>query len=223
MALILNPYGGGTIVGKLGGKVFQRGSFGQVVRNLALPVNPATPRQLTIKASMSVLAFFWNNTLTVTERKTWTDYAVVTPVQGTLGTQIYLAGRSWYIKSNLYKLSIGLTPLNTAPLTPGEGQGNNIILTGTTGDGLEVDSLQFPLTAGDRVIFQTSPPLHPSKQFFKGPWIQTDNFNEPVDSFPFTLKLPANVAVGQRYYVNSRIYGIDRKVSPEFKGVVDIT
>ena len=56
--------------GKLGTIVGQGGRFGQIRRTLAIPSNPQTPDQTSVRAALTVAAKNWRN-LTEPQRAAW--------------------------------------------------------------------------------------------------------------------------------------------------------
>jgi hypothetical protein len=215
MALILNPYGGGTIVGKLGGKVFQRGTFGQVVRNLALPVNPAAPQQQNVRAQMAILAYNWTFVLTELQRQNWTNYGLGTPVLGKLGTSIILPGRAWFIKNNMMPMLFDNSYNPAAPLTPGMAPPFEPTFAGTVATGIRVTAfVTAPQPASD-LEFKVSIPLNASKKFFKGPYVVRTIVQEGIFVLPITLKPAGTVALTQKYVIAYRIVQNDGRSSVE--------
>jgi hypothetical protein len=213
MGLIIGAYGGSTIVGKVGGKVFQRGSFGNVVRNLALPVAPNTQRQVEVKSIVARLSWNWTNVLTVAMRKTWIDYGLGTPVTGKMGTQVTLSGRSWFLKANMISMLQANTYDTIAPVTPGTADPVVPTFTSSLANGLRLVSLATPMPVGSYLEMLISIPVNFSRLFFKGPFVSRVIIDEGNPQ-PNVLKAPGTVALTQKYYIQYRIRLADGKVSP---------
>lgn len=84
--------------GKIGGLVFFNGPGGAIlVRELVIPVNPNTPEQQEARTQMTNASKSWGIDLDDTERKSWVDYALVTPYENGLGQEMILSGMMMYV------------------------------------------------------------------------------------------------------------------------------
>jgi len=223
MALIIGPYGGGTIIGKLGGKVFQRGSYGQVVRNLALPVNPATAEQQQVRVTMALLAFHWTFTLSQTKRDAWTDYAIGTPVTGKLGGLTTLQGRAWFIKNNVMPMLFDNTFNDQPPPTPGIAPPIIPTFVATTILGIQVTAFDTSLPTLSDVEFRVSIPINRSRLYYKAPYVIRFIRQEGSFALPLTLKAPSLVFLNQKYRISYKIIQADARGSQEFDQTVVVT
>lgn len=171
-AIILNPYGGGTLIGSIGSTTFQRGRFGNLARSRVKPVDPNTLRQQTVKSIMTQVSAEWD-ALAAAAVAEWDSYALNTPVTGPKGTEIVLTGRQMYMKSRMFQLRNGLGPLTTAPSTPGI-LAQPLLVMGyeTTTGAVTIESASgMPTNGAVRVL--TSRNLKATRNYWKGPFEQT--------------------------------------------------
>lgn len=118
-AVVLSPFGGGTMVGAVGSIVFARHSAGNVARSRRRPVDPATPRQRPVRQRFQAASAAWN-ALTDTQRASWISYARSTPMD-IKGRTIRLPGRAQFMRSSMTAQLVGFAAdaYPTAPKTPG--------------------------------------------------------------------------------------------------------
>lgn len=139
MALVKFPEGQQRS-GKQGGIVWSRNRFGAYARNRAVPVNPDSARQRTVRNQFSQNAKSWSE-LTNDARLMWTNMAANLPRKNRLGDTIYLTGSQQYQSSNQYVSTFGLSitaPSTTTPVPfPTDvitGAQSNFILDTIAGD-----------------------------------------------------------------------------------------
>lgn len=106
------------IRGKVGGAVFGNTSSGPIIRERVVPRNPRTDRQLASRSQISAAGTAWA-ALTSDVRAAWTAYAADTPVPGRMGTNIIVSGFAMFVRDYTLRAFAGLTPITTAPSTPG--------------------------------------------------------------------------------------------------------
>lgn len=161
--------------GSLGGIVASRNSFGQYLRRRAVPINPASGRQLVIRDALIAAVNNWTGVLTAPQRAAWAEYARNVPMTDALGNSINLGGQQMYIRSFVSGTQVGatLTSFATAPTVFDLGDFTTPVPTWTHTSGL---SLAF--TAGDPwaiasggfMAMYMGLPQNPSRSFFKGPF-----------------------------------------------------
>lgn len=221
MALIVAPYGTSQIKGSIGSKTFQSIRGGLIVRERTTPVNPNTPNQNLVRGAMTILSDRWTNGLTATQRDAWNDYAELTPLPNKFGELRNVGGRQMYIRSNLSRQSGGLSLVDTAPSTPGVAEEATFLVTTDTTVGVQLDSLGVSLAAGDFITMLLSPPLNQTRNYHSAPY-EIVQFVTSATSLPLELKPPGEVAIGQRFFIRSRLYRANGKVGSFHQVVGDI-
>lgn len=139
MALVKFPEGQQRS-GKQGGIVWSRNRFGAYARNRAVPVNPDSSRQRTVRNIFSQNSKAWAG-LSNTYRDAWNQMAANLPRKNRLGDTIFLTGSQQYQSSNQALASFGIlldTPASITPVPfPADvitGASNNLVLNTIAGD-----------------------------------------------------------------------------------------
>ena len=218
---IRGPFVSAQLSGSLGGVVAAHGPFGPYLRARSIPVNPNSPRQVSIRTAMGVNSSRWTNILTPAERLGWEEYAQGTPITDSFGDDIILPGRNMYLRANNFRTSIGIPQVDTAPATPGVGIPCALTLFGDTTDGIQIQSALPALAAGDLCGVRLGIPVNQSKNFYDSPFTFVAGLGVAT-VFPVTIKPAAEVFVGQRYNIRNRFFEANGKVSNEVTDVIDI-
>lgn len=173
MAIVLAPYGGGTLIGSIGSTTFQRGRYGNLARQRVAPVNPDSLRQQVARNALGFLSSRFSNDLTAAQVAAWNQYAALTnmtPAGG--GKATHITGKDHYIRSNSVPLIQGNTTdiLDDAPISPGLPP-NSIFQFDFVGANTELRIVTANPNMGDDIwILRTSALLNPSRTFWKGPY-----------------------------------------------------
>lgn len=182
--------------GSVGGITASRNRGGMYFRARAIPVDPNTPAQATIRAILGSLVNRWINTLTIGQRNNWDVYAANVPLTGPLGDPITVSGMNHYVRANTPRSQILATIIDDAPF---------IFDTGTLGPVVALSAIQATQTvswsvndlddwniADGHIIFQQSRPQNQTINFFRGPYRFMNSFEGPQISpiagpavFPF--------------------------------------
>lgn len=139
MALVKFPEGQQRS-GKQGGIVWSRNRFGAYARNRAVPVNPDSAKQRTVRNQFSQNAKAWAS-INELNKGQWNMLAANLPRKNRLGDTIFLTGSQQYQSSNQTLASFGINldgPLAITPVPfPTDvitGAGTGLILTTIAGD-----------------------------------------------------------------------------------------
>lgn len=222
MALIISPLiSSGS--GKLGGVVLLRTTGGFAVRALVTPVNPNTPQQSFIRATLADLSNRWANVLTQAERDLWAVYALNTPLVGPLGTIRTVSGLNMYVRANVVRRqATGLARTDIAPTIFDLGEFDPI-----QGIGMGVPSnigFTFDNTdawaneTGSAMLVFASRPQNASIEFFRGPYQlagQVDGDDTVAPTSPAAITNPFLMAVGQKVFLRVRVTRLDGRLSNE--------
>ncbi len=125
-------------VGKLGTTVTWKGRYGMVRRWKAIPSNPRTTAQLSVRAKLAGQAAAYDQ-LTDAQQEAWIAAAANIQSGSTLGQSGPLTGYQLFIKVNCALLAIGATPVTAPPAKP-------LLAL------LPIDSLQITNTGGTIAI-----------------------------------------------------------------------
>lgn len=211
--------------GSLGGVTFSHNAGGPYTRIRAIPVDPNTPQQQTVRATFGNLAIAWSTILTDAQRDAWNTYASNVPILNALGQQIFIAGLAMYIRSNTPRVQNGNQRIDDGPtdFTLGEftnpsfgydAAASEIDVTFTNTDAWANEDDAFAYVYGSR---QQNPTIN----FFKGPYrlagvITGDAITPPTSPAAITAPFPA--AAGNRSFVRFRVSRADGRLSLPFRG-----
>jgi len=219
-ALIVGAFGGGTIIGKLGGQVFQRSPFGNVVRQFVKPVNPNSTRQVDVRLVLDFLSTAWTNDLTTAQRTDWINYARNTPIVNKTGAPQFLNGRQQFIRTLFIPqfLTAAANVYYNAPTTPGISNVRTPRLEYVQASGiLRIVSMAAGQPSNFDNVYLISRNLSNSRNFWKGPFDFTTT-SDNATTFPFNLRTYSPLpALGDKVFVQTRTFDpIRRKVSQPF-------
>lgn len=222
MAKFLPGLPGADIRGQMGGVVYSKNRYGNYIRNNSSPVNPNTPRQVAIRTAFTEVIQHWRDTLTIAQRLAWEQYAKETKIKDVFGLPITLTAPNMYCRFNIPWTDIGEARVDAAPATPGQGPMLDMTITGDTVAGVELTAISPTLLAADRIIgLRCFGPVSQARNFYNGPFTQTYNSAGDV-ALPVVIVIPAQCAVGQRWYFQWRALIADGRVGPTSLSRVDI-
>ena len=103
--------------GKRGLNVSQNGQFGQISRTLAIPANPRSPAQMSVRVRLSRVAARWRK-LTEPQRVAWMAAATAVKSTSRLGQNGNLSGFQLFAKINCALAQFGQDQVDTPPSRP---------------------------------------------------------------------------------------------------------
>jgi hypothetical protein len=144
--------------GKRGLTVSQQGAFGLVSRTLAIPANPRTDAQMTVRGNLSRVAAKWR-TLTEPQRLEWMAAASQVMSTTRLGQNGALSGFQLFAKINCTLAQFGEALVDTPTLRPqfADLAVQNLVITNTAGT--IALSLTCPSDPGQNTIVRGSKPV----------------------------------------------------------------
>ena len=161
--------------GSAGGLTASRNRFGMYFRARAVPVNPNTTFQQSVRALLATFATRWG-TITVTQRDAWDVYATNTTVVNKLGQSVTLTGFMQYVRSNTARVQAGLTVVDDAPTVFGLPTFAPVVCGFAAPAGVPSMQLFFDDAEawanedGGALMFSASRPFSPTINFFAGPF-----------------------------------------------------
>jgi hypothetical protein len=144
--------------GKRGLNVSQAGQFGQISRTLAIPANPRTGAQMSVRDNLSRVAGKWR-TLTEAQRVEWMAAASAVKSNSRLGQNGALSGFQLFTKLNCTLVQFGHTEVETPPMRPQfpDLAPQNLVITNAAG--VVALKLNCPTDPGDSTIVRGSKPV----------------------------------------------------------------
>jgi len=219
----------GDIVGQASGSLrsstYSHNRYGAYVRNRAIPTNPQSARQSTVRTLMQSLTALWGSTLTSAQRAQWTTYGANVAVINRLGETIYLTGLNHYVRSNLPRLVAGLARVDAGPALFSLPETDETVAFGYTADDQLVtvafdDTMDWADEDDAAMLIYTGIPVNPTINFFNGPFRFADAIEGDSATPPTTATEIASPFVfqeAQLVYSRARITLADGRLSNFFR------
>ena len=152
--------------GKRGLNVTQKSPFGQISRTLAIPENPRTDAQMSVRVNLGRVAARWRK-LTEPQRIEWMEAASAVKSNSRLGQSGALSGFQLFAKINCALAQFGQDQVDTPPLRPEfpDLAPQNLVITNTAG--AVTLKLTCPADPGQNTIVRGSKPLSQGVQVCK--------------------------------------------------------
>lgn len=210
--------------GSLGGIVASHNKGGQYFRARVTPVNPATPQQEFVRATMADLSNRWPNTLTQVQRDQWTAYAEAVPLPNAQGDPHNIPPLAMYVRSNVARLQAGLLRIDNGPAILNLGS-FTVPTIDAVSAGASTADIGFDETDawaeedGGGMFVYISRGNSPTINFFKGPYrfagIIAGAIVAPTS--PATIVLPFAVVETQRVFFRFATARADGRYSNDFR------
>jgi hypothetical protein len=224
MALV--KFGGGItqMSGSIAGNTFARNRSGNYVRSRTKPVNPNSNSQVLVRSSMAMIVQHWRATLNASKRTAWQTYANAVTMKNKLGESTFLSGFNHYVRSNVYKASMGEATIDDGPtvLALPEKDPTMTIAISVADQKISVsfdNTLPWAGEVGGYLIIYQGEPQNPTRNFFAGPWKHCGRVEgatpvPPVSPEKIAVKYTA--VLGQKCWVYARIFRADGRISEPF-------
>ena len=149
--------------GKRGLNVSQAGPFGQISRALAIPANPRTPSQMSVRSIMSTVSARWR-ALQETQRAAWMAAAKEAKSNSRLGQSGSLSGFLLFTKINCTLAQFGQAQVDAPPAHPQflALAPANLVITNT--NGVIALKLTCPTDPGANTIVRASAPVSQGRE-----------------------------------------------------------
>ncbi len=149
--------------GKRGLTVSQHGAFGQISRALAIPSNPRTPAQMTVRNNLSKVSAAWR-ALQEAQRVAWVAAAKEVKSTTRLGQSGPLSGFLLFTKINCTLAQFGQEQVTAPPASPQfpDLAPQALLITNTAG--VIAMKLTCPTSPGENTIVRASAPLSAGRQ-----------------------------------------------------------
>lgn len=137
-----------AVSGSVGGTVFSRNRGGQYMRRRAIPTNPSSPDQLTIRAIFSAQSQDWAD-LTAAQRASWELWAEQNPITNALGNSILKSGHQSFVGINSRLDLLAQVALTAPPIINAPTALDTLVVDGDIGLGdVDIEFTTTPLGAG---------------------------------------------------------------------------
>lgn len=205
--------------GSVGGMTFSHNRGGAYTRARAIPSNPSSVAQQSVRAIQTSLVAAWG-ALTNAQRVAWNEYAAANPQTNALGDKHNAGGIGMFIRANFVRNLVGLTNITAAPtvntpvvLTPptlsADTPGTSAIQVAYT------NTDEWATATGGALAIFIARPQAPTIFGFKGPFRYTDKVlgaATPPTS-PKSVTSPFPFAAGQKLFARFIAVSADGRVS----------
>lgn len=193
--------------GSLAGQTSSRNRFGQYRRSRAIPVNPNTLNQGTVRGRLGVNAAAWR-ALTAAQRAGWGDLGAGMVRVDSLGQSQTLTGFAAYCSVNNNNLAAGNAVVSDAPgMTSPSGLLTAVVTL--TSASFSVAYTATPLAAGARLFMYASPQRSAGRNFesdFRLVHVSAAAAASPANVLAnYTSRFGAPIT-GQRIFMKFRVY-----------------
>ena len=151
--------------GKRGLNVSQAGQWGQMSRTLAIPANPRTKSQMTVRNNLSKIAARWRG-LQEVQRAAWVTAAKQAKSTTRLGQSGTLSGFLLFTKINCTLAQFGQDQVEAPPAHPQfeDLAPQNLVITNTSGT--VALKLTCPTSPGANTIVRASAPVSAGRESY---------------------------------------------------------
>ena len=147
--------------GSMAGSTSSRNRFGQYRRTRAIPVNPKSTAQRSVRAVLTDASRSWR-ALTDAQRAAWGVAGGALTRRDSLGQAITLTGHQFYVSAYCKQVVSGLTPLSTPPATV---KALIPILTSLTVASGTVTLTALEIPTNNAVLVYSTPPLSAGRSY----------------------------------------------------------
>jgi hypothetical protein len=207
--------------GSYQGLTWSHNKGGMYVRARAIPTDPNSAFQQTVRVSLAQLAVRWADVLTQEQRDAWATYAENVPLLNALGDARQIPPLSMYIRCNVPRLQVGLTAVDDGPVFFNLGEYTEPVIT-VTGTNASVAFTVADLWAsevGSAMLVYASQQKAPTINFFKGPYRYLGRINgagTPPTS-PASLALGYTPAVDNKLFFRVNVTRADGRLATPFR------
>jgi hypothetical protein len=223
------PLIGTGMSGSLGGVVASHNRGGAYFRNRAIPTDPGTAQQTSVRGIFASLAAAWSNTLTQAQRDGWDSYAAVVQFPDALGELRHITGLACYVGANTARMQYdqafagSLGRIDTPPTNFTRAE----FTPPTFGFDATADEIDVGFTntddwataVGGAMLIYCSRPTNATVNFFKGPYRLAGAILGAVTppTSPAAITLPFAVVAGQKVFAQARVVTLDGRWGSPFR------
>lgn len=215
-----------AVSGSVGGLTYAHNRGGMYTRARAIPTNPNSTAQQTVRMYFGIAATRWRDVLTAAQRLAWENYAANSPVTDVFGDPIILSGQQMYVRCNTVRMRGGASWVDDGPVVFGLASLDAIAIQPNSATPLinvAFDDTQAWLDDDDTgCVIQTSRFVSPSINFLRSPfrYITTiEGSSTTPESSPYSLGTasafgePVASAQGLKIFGRATLFLADGRIS----------
>ena len=145
------------IRGSISGTTYSRNRFGQYVRRRAVPAQPRTPFQMSVRSFFGSIASRWRD-LSQADQALWRAFAERIVRTDRLGNPIRLTGLQAYVMMNALRRVLGLPVTNTAPSDVGTPPAIATLDLAIDTNTNQFDVVFTPTPLAGAIVIEATPP-----------------------------------------------------------------
>ncbi|KKK46169.1 hypothetical protein LCGC14_3164300, partial [marine sediment metagenome] len=189
------------------------------------PINPNTPRQQAVRATVAFLSDRWSQTLTAVQRTAWNLYADSVTMKNKLGESIFLSGFNHYIRSNVPRKQASSPVVDDGPVVFEIPEKDPTFST-TASEATQQFTNTYDATLdwadenGAHILIYQGQPQNAQRNFFNGPWrfmAGLSGVNGAPPASPFVSAAVFAISELQRIWIYARITRADGRLSEVFR------
>lgn len=210
--------------GSVGGLTYAHNKGGLYTRARRVPVNPNSAQQSAVRDAVSAAVGRWTNTLTDAQRAAWETYAANVPLLDALGMSRNVSGINMYVRSNVPRIQVGLSPVDAGPTTfslPDLTLPTYVVNAGADTVAVSYTNTDGWATAvGGALLIYASRQQSPTINFFAGPYRFAGRVNGAATppTSPATITLPFAADSGNKVFFRAEATEADGRLSSSFRG-----
>lgn len=202
--------------GSVAGVTSSRNRSGQYRRTRAIPVNPNSPAQSSVRGNLATNAAAWR-TITSDQQAGWEAYAALHPRVNSIGVTYQLTGMQAYVGVNSELANLGVAAVADAPTSDVPVAPVISVDVATPTNTLDVTYAVSPIPAGMKLAFFVSKPKSKGVRFnsdFRFGGFLPAAADEPMHLGPFVVASFGNITDTQRYFVKAKYVADDGQSGP---------
>ncbi len=207
--------------GSYQGVTSSRNRFGQYVRTRAIPVNPGSSNQNTVRSRMSVESAAWRS-LTAGQRAGWEALGTQISRTDALGQSYTLNGFEAFLMVNLNKLAAGDAAVTDAPAlaSPSAPAIGTVTLSNVA---FTIAFTPTPAGAANRIFTYCSPQRAAGRSYegdYRLVQVSAANAATPIDAFAAYSARFGTPVTGQRIFIALHMYTTGFRSGPALTSAV---
>lgn len=143
----------GALSGSIGGTTASHNKGGPYFRTRAMPTNPSSAAQQSVRADLATISGDWQN-LTGAQRLAWDEWGRQNPIKNALGQSILKSGHQSYVGLNTRILLASGTPISVPPVVARPDGFLTVVQAGDIGAGNVDLTFTAALVSGNQVMLR---------------------------------------------------------------------
>ena len=222
MASILLGPSLSQVTGSIGSTVFAKNRGGAYIRGRVRPSNPQSPKQSLERGYLALCQSTYRDTLSAAQRDGWEAAAAVVTVHNRLGQPIKLSACNLFAAVNTLRLRGSQAIIEACPTPPLKAGAPTCTFSISNTAGVTLATPSPALASGDRLFVYASAAQGNQVNFYKSPWPH-NVIATSASTFPLEIVPPADVAVGDRIFLQYRFQNAAGRFSPMQTLTLDCT